>query len=123
MQIQGIFIINLVFKFNFQLCHQIIFCFTCKCNINVFQTTNPRIIWPICMEIYKLVHIPCLKMTSLKHSQNGSNRKNVFYFYLASWDAKYMSCYYNNVGKKIVLYTTKIRGIYSFQHQLDTNRI
>jgi hypothetical protein len=75
------------------------------------------------MEIYKLVHIPCLKMTSLKHSQNGSNRKNVFYFYLASWDAKYMSCYYNNVGKKIVLYTTKIRGIYSFQHQLDTNRI
>ncbi len=52
MQIQRIFIVDLVFKFNFQLCHQIKFCFACKCNINVFQIANPWIIWPFFMDKY-----------------------------------------------------------------------
>ncbi len=80
-QIQKKFIVDLIFKFNFQFYHQIKFCLTCKCNINGFQTTNPHIKLLVFVNKYQLVHIFRLKMTSLKCNQNSSNRKNKLCFF------------------------------------------
>ncbi len=104
-QVQKIFIVDLIFKFNFQLYHQIRFCFTCRCNINGFQTTNPQIRLLVFVDKHQLFHILHLKTTSLKCSQNSNNRrrKNVFCLYLINMDFKYMLFQYSK-GSKLVLF-------------------
>jgi hypothetical protein len=79
------------------------FYLTCRCNVNGFQTTNPHIRWLVFLDKCQFVHIFRLKMSSSKCSQNSSNIKNAFCFYLVNWDTKYMPHQYNK-GWKLVLF-------------------
>jgi hypothetical protein len=56
MEVQRIFIVDLVFKSNFQFYHQIRFHFTCKCKISGFQKVNMWIEWLVIVHKYQLVH-------------------------------------------------------------------